>query len=134
MFTNLIESNADRSAFKRRSSFFLITITAYCLILFAAGIVGVLTYDAQVEAQNSNLLVDYWIPPVVPVADAARPRETRPIRPAPRANAPVDPNIRVSERTVEVAPANDPTKIPESVGIKGSDVPLVTGPVVLSTR
>ena len=48
MFTNLIESSADKSAFKRRSSFFLATVASYALFLFAAGIVGVLTYDAQV--------------------------------------------------------------------------------------
>ena len=70
MFTNLIESSADKSAFKRRSSFFLATVAGYALFLFAAGIVGVLTYDAQVEAQTTNLLVELAIPPVDRAAGA----------------------------------------------------------------
>src|SRR5688572_1642545 len=93
MFTNLIESSADKSALKRRSSFFLATVAGYALFIFAAGIVGVLTFDAQVEAQTTNMLVDIWIPPVNrvepdgprpaprPAANHNRisPRPTRPI-------------------------------------------------------
>src|SRR5205823_3972286 len=32
------------------------------------------------------------------------------------------------------APSNDPLKVPDSVGTKGSDTPPVTGPVVISNR
>ena len=73
MFTNLIESSADKSAFKRRSSFFLATVAGYALFLFAAGIVGVLTYDAQVEAQTTDMLVEMWIPPVNRAPEPERP-------------------------------------------------------------
>src|SRR5215471_11431450 len=67
MFTNLIESNSHKREFKRRSSFFVATVVAYAFVLTAAGIVGILTYDAQVEAQNLDLTLESWIPPVKPV-------------------------------------------------------------------
>lgn len=134
MFTNLIESNADRSAFKRRSSFFLFTVAGYALILFAAGVAGVLTYDARVEAQTSNLLVDYWIPPVVPTNHVEPAHAVRPARRLPASNAPVDQHITTPERTEAIAPTTDPSKIPDKVGIKGSDTPPAIGPVVISNR
>src|SRR5437763_8375626 len=54
MFHNLVESNADRSEFKRRTSFFLATVVAYSLALFVAAIVGIYTYDARVDAQTNE--------------------------------------------------------------------------------
>ena len=134
MFTNLIESNADRSAFKRRSSFFLITIAAYCLILFAAGIVGVLTYDAHVEAQNSNLLVDFWIPPVKPTNHVEPAQVTRVPRKLPPSNAPVDQHITIAERTDRVPPVDDLRVPPTQIGVTGPATPPVEGPVKISDR
>jgi periplasmic protein TonB len=135
MFTNLIESSSHKREFKRRSSFFVATVAAYALLLAAAGIVGILTYDARVEAQNMDLLVDLWIPPVkraeTPKEPAPRPR---PPRANPRPNAPVDPHIQVAERTNPTAAATNPEKIPDEIGTKGSDQPPVTGAVVQSTR
>src|SRR5262245_6094653 len=80
MFTNLIESASHAKEYKRRSSFFLITVAAYAVVLFAAGIVSVYAYDAQLEAQTSSLELLNWVPPV----DRARERETQPAtRPRP---------------------------------------------------
>ena len=134
MFTNLIESNSHKREFKRRSSFFVATVAAYALVLTAAGIVGILTYDARVDAQNMDLLLESWIPPVKPPHEPEGPRPARPARPNPRSNAPVDLHIQVAERTQPTAAATDPEKIPDEIGTKGSDVPPVTGPVVQSTR
>src|SRR2546423_5691826 len=108
MFTNLIESNADRSAFKRRSSFFLITVAGYALILFAAGVVGVFTYDARVEAQNSDLLVDYWIPPV---------KAFTPDRPQPPRRTPASNNRTSTQptRPILYESASNPINPPETV-------------------
>ncbi|HEX6186718.1 MAG TPA: TonB family protein [Pyrinomonadaceae bacterium] len=133
MFTNLVESSADKSAFKRRSSFFLATVAGYALFLFAAGIVSVLTYDAQVEAQTTHMLVEMWIPPVSSAEEPKPPRESSPRRTRP-ANAPVDRNITQSERTEGVSTTNDPTRVPENVGTKPSNVPPVTGSYRLSNR
>jgi protein TonB len=134
MFTNLIESDSHRQEFKRRSSFFLITVAAYAVILFAAGIASVYAYDAQLEAQTSSLELLNWVPPITP-ATAPPLRDARPVihRTTP-STAPVDRKITVSERTVAVAPTTDPRIVPDNVGIKGSDIPPVIGPVRLTTR
>jgi protein TonB len=132
MFTNLIESNSHSREFKRRSSFFVATVAAYALVLTAAGIVGVLTYDAQVEAQNLDFTLESWIPPVKPIPH--EPEGPRPNRPTARPNAPVDPHIQVAERTQPTAAPTDPERIPDEIGTKGSDQPPVAGPVVQSTR
>lgn len=115
MFTNLIESSADKTALKRRSSFFLATVAGYALFLFAAGIIGVLTYDAQVEAQTTNLLVEMWIPPVNHEPD--RPR------PAPR---PASNNNRISPRPtrpVLYESVNNPIKPPDIVSANPNPIP-----------
>jgi len=134
MFTNLIESQSHAREFKRRSSFFLITVAAYAVILFAAGIVSVYAYDAQLEAQTNSLELLNWVPPIIP-ATAPAPRDVHPvIRRTTPTSAPVDPNIRMSERTAIVPPTNDPRVVPNDVGVKGSGIPPVTGPVRLTGR
>src|ERR1700682_3530765 len=126
MFTNLIESDSHRQEFKRRSSFFLATVAAYALILFAAGVASIYAYDAHLEAQSGGLELLNWVPPVTR-APEVRPRNTEPIRRSAPSHAPVDRNITVSERTTAVAQTNDPTKVPDDVGIKASPIPPVTG-------
>lgn len=116
MFTNLVESGADKSAFRRRSSFFLGTVASYALFLFAAGIVGVLTYDAQVEAQTTDMMVDIWIPPV------NRVEPNRP-RPAPR---PASNKNRVSTRPTRpilYESVNNPIKPPDTVSANPNPIP-----------
>jgi len=78
MFTNLIESDSHRKEFKRRSSFFLATISAYALILCGAGVASIYAYDAHLEAQNTDLTLLSWVPPVKPVVERERPRNREP--------------------------------------------------------
>jgi protein TonB len=135
MFTNLIESESHRKEFKRRSSFFLATVAAYALILFAAGIASIYAYDARLEAQSNSLEILNWVPPVPPTP--ARPTHEPPprlIRRTAPSSAPVDRNARVQERTVAVAPTNDPTKAPDQIGVTASPVPPVTDVFRLSNR
>ena len=134
MFTNLIESSADKTAFKRRSSFFLATVVGYALFLFAAGIVGVLTYDAQVAAQTTDMQLEMWIPPVNRETEHERPRESSPVQRPRQANAPVDRNVRVPERTEGITTIDDPTRVPEDIGTAASKVPPVTGSYRISNR
>ncbi|MGZ8921515.1 MAG: energy transducer TonB [Limisphaerales bacterium] len=134
MFTNLIELSADKSALKRRSSFFLATVAGYALFLFAAGIVGVLTYDAQVEAQTTNLLVEMWIPTVNREPEPERPRDSSPVQRPRQANAPVDRNVTEPVRKEGVTTTNDPTRVPENVGTTASNVPPVTGSFRIGNR
>lgn len=134
MFTNLIESSADKSALKRRSSFFLATVAGYALFIFAAGVVGVLTFDAQVEAQTTNLLVELAIPPVDRTPEPEPARDSSPVRQPKQANAPVDPHITEPERTTGVTATNDPTRVPESVGTTASKEPPITGRFRITNR
>src|ERR1700752_3884823 len=78
MFTNLIESELHVKEFKRRSSFFLITVAAYSVILLAAGIASVYDYDAQLEAQTSSLKLPQCVRPVERVTERERPAVQRP--------------------------------------------------------
>ena len=133
MFTNLIESDSHRKEFKRRTSFFLATITTYGLILFAAGIASIYAYDAHLEAQNDFTLLS-WVPPVTP---AERPRPDTPIprvrRSAP-SNAPIDRTASVQERTSGVASTNNPIKAPDHIGVTASTIPPPTDVFRLSNR
>jgi protein TonB len=133
MFTNLIESDADRSAFKRRSSFFAATVAAYTLFLFAAAIAGVLTYDARVDAQTTSLELLEWIPPVKPVVKDTPP-ETRSTRKPAASNAQTDPNLKVPMRTNPTLSVTDPTKAPETIGTTASTEPPVTGAFVIGPK
>src|SRR5262245_29556052 len=129
MFTNLIESASHVKEYQRRSSFFLITVAAYSVILFAAGIVSVYAYDAQLEAQTNSLEILNWVPPVT----AAQPKPVRDVRPVvhkPQSNAPVDPHITRPERTDFVASTSTPDKIPDRIGSTPNDaLPYIPGAV-----
>lgn len=134
MFTNLIESDSHQKEFKRRSSFFLATVGAYALILSAAGVASIYAYDAHLEAQNSQLTVDLWLPPVKPVPPAIRPHDIQPIHRSASSNAAVDRNVIVAERTNAFARTDDPTKVPEHPGAVAAPEPPVTGPFRFSNR
>ncbi len=125
MFTNLIESDSHRKEFKRRSSFFLATVAAYALILSAAGVASIYAYDAHLEAQNTDLLVDYWVPPIM-TAPASQPHVTQPPRRSAPSNAPVDRNARVQERTEAISTTADPSRTPDHIGTTAPNVPPVT--------
>jgi periplasmic protein TonB len=134
MFTNLIESQSHVREFKRRSSFFLITVVGYAIALTGAGVASVFAYDAQLEAQASSLELLSWVPPVTPEP----PRPINVVRPEPArhtpSNAPVDPNIRVQERTDAYAPATDPRIVPDNVGTKAPDGLPVSDPRFVISR
>ncbi|MEK6337222.1 MAG: TonB family protein [Acidobacteriota bacterium] len=118
MFTNLIESESHRKEFKRRSSFFVVTVAAYALILFAAGVASIYAYDARLEAQTSDLALVGWVPPVTPPEH---------VRPQPPRRTPASNNTdRVSSQPVRPAfyeSASNPTKPPDTVSTAPHTVP-----------
>lgn len=134
MFTNLIESASHVREYKRRSSFFLITVATYAVILFAAGIVSVYAYDAQLESQAGSLELLNWVPPVTAAPKPVRDNHPQVVRRSTPATAPVDRNITVSERREAIPLTNDPRLVPKDVGIKASDIKPVTGPVRITGR
>jgi len=134
MFANLIESQSHGKEFKRRGRFVLLTAVAYGCLFIAGGIVSIFAYDARVEAQTDDLVLLNWVLPPVTATTPKPPRDVHPIRRPPAANAPIDPNVRVAERTIAIAPVNDPTKVPDHASAQGIDVPPVIGAFRLSER
>jgi periplasmic protein TonB len=134
MFTNLIESQSHVREFKRRSSFFLITVVAYAIALTGAGVASVFAYDAQLEAQSSSLELMSWVPPVTPEP----PRPINEVRPQPvrhtPSSAPVDPNASRPMRTDLVSRPDDPSRVPDKVGTQASAIPPITHGAVLGPR
>ncbi|HYV25679.1 MAG TPA: energy transducer TonB [Pyrinomonadaceae bacterium] len=134
MFTNLIESQSHVREFKRRSSFFLITVVGYAIALTGAGVASVFAYDAQLEAQSSSLELMSWVPPVTPEP----PRPINEVRPQPvrhtPPSAPVDPNASRPMRTDFVSRPDDPSRVPDKVGTQASAIPPITHGAVLGTR
>jgi protein TonB len=134
MFTNLIESNSHSREFQRRGSFFLITVAAYCLILSAAGVAGVLTYDATVEAQKNDVSLLNWIPPVTPTEHVGPAQEARAPRRLPPSSAPIDQHIKTPERIEQVPPVDDLRVTPQEIGVTGPTSPPADGPVRITDR
>jgi len=131
MFANLIESQSHGKEFKRRGRFVIATAAAYTVLFFVAGIASIYAYDARVEARSDDLEIVNWVPPVDPVTPKP-PRNFQPVRRPPASNAPVDPNIRVAERTANVPPP-DPRSIPSAIGV-APVAPPALGPVRLTDR
>src|SRR5437773_11744929 len=120
MFTNLIESQSHVREFKRRSSFFLITVVGYAIALTGAGVDSVFAYDAQLEAQSSSLELLSWVPPVtIQPARPVRDVRPQPVRRAP-SSAPVDPSASRPERTALLSSTDNPLKVPDRVGTQAS--------------
>lgn len=133
MFTNLIESDSHRQELKRRSSFFLAIVAAYALILSAAGVASIYAYDAHLDAQTTELELLNWVPPITPATPTVR-HEAPLIRRSTPSNAPVDPRVTESVRTVPVATTNNPTKVPDKIGTEAGTVPPVTGRFRIGTE
>lgn len=119
MFTNLIESDSHRKEFKRRSSFFLATISAYALILSAAGVASIYAYDAHLEAQNTDLTLLSWVPPVKPVVERERPQQTRRV-PASTNTGRISPQ---PVRPVLYESASNPHTPPSTISVAAQPIP-----------
>ena len=134
MFTNLIESQSHRREFKRRSSFFLITVAAYVVILFGAGIASIYAYDAQLEMQTNSLEVLSWVPPVTPVTPKAIAEHPQTIRRPATSSVPIDRNATRPERTQFVSQPDDPRNVPRYIGTEGLGTPPTSDKAVLGQR
>jgi len=133
MFNNLIESQSHRREFKRRGRFLLVTTAVYALFFVVAGIASIYAYDARLDAQNDESIISMLVPPVnATVIDHHR--EIQLPRRSFTPTAPIDSQLKISERTEAVAPPNNPQLVPNTVGTKGSDAPPVDGSVNIGQR
>jgi len=116
MFNNLIESQSHRREFKRRGRFLLVTTAVYALFFVVAGIASIYAYDARLDAQNDESIISMLVPPVnATVIDHHR--EIQLPRRSFTPTAPIDSQLKISERTEAVAPPNNPQLVPNTVGI-----------------
>jgi len=80
MFNNLIESNSHVREYKRRGSFLLFTGATYVVFFVITGVVSIYAYDARLEDQTEQWVVQLLPPQPVPdrePAAAARPERSR---------------------------------------------------------
>jgi len=83
MFNNLIESSSHVREYKRRGSFLLFTGATYVVLFVVTGVVSIYAYDARLENQTEEYLVELLPPQPVPdrapqpAARTEQPRSTR---------------------------------------------------------
>jgi protein TonB len=118
MFNHLIESSSHAKEFKRRGSFVLFTTSVYLVLFAVTGVVSIYAYDAHLEAQDLEISILTFAPPLPAEEPApAPPRNTIP------ANSNNNQTTTRSTRTDMVASASDPTKVPPDVGVVAGTVP-----------
>jgi TonB family protein len=116
MFNNLIESNSHAQEYKRRGSFLLFITGAYAVLLLVGAVASIYAYDAQLEAQTTQLELLSFIP-LSPAEEP--PRVIRdPIRTTPTTrNLPSTPTrIELMDST------SNPNNVPDRVGTVASSV------------
>ena len=117
MFNNLIESSSHAKEFKRRGSFLLFTTGVYLVLFVVTGVVSIYAYDAHLESQNTELEITF-----VPLREAEpEPQPERHI--ATTTTTPEGRQATESARTALISSTADPTKVPDTLGTKASDVP-----------
>jgi len=119
MFNNLIESSSHVREYKRRGSFLLFTGATYVVLFLITGVISIYAYDARLEDQTEEYLVELLPPQPVPErepAPAARPEQPRNTRTNESA---------VTERAVAMLSVNHPEVVPESVSAKpNTELPM----------
>lgn len=128
MFNNLIESSSHAREYKRRGSFLLFTGATYVVLFVITGVVSIYAYDARLENQTEEYLVELLPPQPVPdrqPAPAARSEQPRSAR---------NTESAVTERAVAMLSVNHPEVVPERVSATPSkNLPIPDGRVVAIT-
>lgn len=115
MFENLVESTSHKDDISRKGGFFLGTLAIYAVLFVVIGVVGIITYNDRLDAQNMELMT--MVAPV-PIQqqqeehhEQAKPQEVH--------------EQQVATRTEFVASNLDPTKVPQKVENVASKIPPV---------
>ena len=116
MFNNLIESSSHAKEFKRRGSFLLFTTATYMVLFAISGVASIYAYDAHLEAQTTELEITF-LPP-----REAEP-EPQPVRNTIPAASNQNTNPGRSIRIDLMDSASNPTNVPDTIGVKASNVP-----------
>lgn len=127
MFDNLVESTSHKGDLSRKGSFFLGTLAIYAVLGVVIFVVGIITYNTHLDAQNMELMTM-----VAPVPIQQQPEQKQEQKQEVQQK---QPDQQVATRTEFVASNLDPTKVPQKVENVASKVPPVPpGGAVLSNR
>jgi protein TonB len=116
MFENLVESTSHKDDLSRKGSFFLGTLALYAVLFAIISVVGILTYNTRLDAQNMELMTM-----VAPVPIQAQPEQEQKQEAKPQQVK----EQQVATRTEFIASNLDPTKVPQKVEAVASKVPPI---------
>jgi periplasmic protein TonB len=117
MFNNLIESSSHAKEFKRRGSFLLFTTVSYLVLFSFAGVASIYAYDAHLEKQSTELELIGMVPVEQPPQPASQPPRKEPIVTT------TDPSPTRSTRIDLISRTDDPTRVPQNVGVIAPNIP-----------
>ncbi|MDQ3134928.1 MAG: TonB family protein [Acidobacteriota bacterium] len=117
MFDKLVESTSNKQDFARKGSFFLGTMVIYGVLITAAMVASIYFYNANLDAQNLELVTL-----VAPVPVQAAPE---PEAPKQQEAKPQTTQQEVATRTELVARVDQVTKEPPQVSVVASKVPPI---------
>lgn len=128
MFENLVESTSHKGDLSRKGGFFLGTMAIYAVLFIIISVVGIITYNTRLDAQNMELMTMVAPVPIQAQPEQKQEQQKQETKPAPAEQ-------QVATRTEFVASNLDPTKVPKTVENVASRVPPVPpGGAVLSSR
>ncbi len=128
MFNNLIESSSHRVEFRRRGSFFLFTTAGYAIFFMIAGIVSIHAYDAQMEDQNLDVSI-LTFPSNLPEPVTQPESDRQGGATSGSSSVAVRPT-----RPVLVDSTDNPTNVPDDIGIVASPFPSAPRDAVVGPR
>ena len=117
MFENLVESGSHKEDLTRKSSFFLVTLAVYTVLITAFIVAGIYLYDAHLENENLEL-VALVAPVPVQQQEPEQPKE----EPKPETK---QPDQQVATRTELIARVDDVSKVPDKPATVAAKVPPI---------
>ncbi len=119
MFENLVESTSHKGDISRKGGFFLGTLAIYAVIGVALLVFGILSYKANLDELNLELMTMVAPVPVQEAAPEPEQQQKQEAKPAETTER------QVATRTEFISSALDPTKVPEKVSAVASRIPPV---------
>jgi periplasmic protein TonB len=115
MFHNLIESSSHTQELKRRGSFVLFTTATYVLLFAITGAVSIYAYDARLEDQGFDIVIN-MLPPMEVNAAPAINRFERPRSDNNNKSA-------ILKAPIVMTSLHDPKGLPEGISVKANPNP-----------
>jgi periplasmic protein TonB len=131
MFNNLIESDTHIADLKRKGSFLFGTMLVYALLLLAAGVASIYTYEAHLDSQSLELTA---VVTMLPTTPAPKNLPEHAVNHQPHATANTDNTAQVPMRTMRVADISGKDKVPTEIAVTGNSVPPAPPNAVIGNK